>query len=219
MVKPVLIPIDVIQNRILLIRGRRVIMDYDLAALYGVTTARLNEQVRRNIERFPADFMFHLGNQEFAALMSQIATSNAGRGGRRKLPYAFTEHGAIMAASVLSSPRAVEVSVYVVRAFAAAWPERQIVQASLAQLTWYHHIALLEKLDSPAPRLWYAARTLEHGWSRNILALQIDARAHRRHGKAQTNFPATLPPADSDMAVQVFKDPYRATRRERRAKS
>lgn len=94
------------------------------------------------------------------------------------------------------------------RAFAAAWPERQIVQASLAQLTWYHHIALLEKLDSPAPRLWYAARTLEHGWSRNILALQIDAQAHRRHGKAQTNFPATLPLSDSDMAVQVFKDPY-----------
>ena len=92
-------------------------MDYDLAALYGVTTARLNEQVRRNAERFPEDFMFQLGKQEFAALMSQIATSNSGRGGRRKLPYAFTEHGAIMAASVLSSPRAVEVSVYVVRAF------------------------------------------------------------------------------------------------------
>ena len=97
--------------------------------------------------------------------MSQIATSNAGRGGRRKLPYAFTEHGAIMAASVLSSLRAVEVSVYVVRAFAAAWPERQIAQASLAELTWYHHIALLEKLDNSASRLWYAARTLEHSWS------------------------------------------------------
>jgi predicted nuclease of restriction endonuclease-like (RecB) superfamily len=94
------------------------------------------------------------------------------------------------------------------RAFAAAWPDRQIVQGSLAQLTWYHHIALLEKLDSPQPRLWYAARALEHGWSRNILALQIEAQAHRRQGKAQTNFPATLPPPDSDMAVQAFKDPY-----------
>lgn len=94
------------------------------------------------------------------------------------------------------------------RAFAAAWPDRNIVQASLAQLTWYHHIALLEKLDSPEPRLWYAAKTLEHGWSRNILAFQIETQAHRRHGKAQTNFPATLPPPDSDMAVQVFKDPY-----------
>jgi DUF1016 N-terminal domain len=66
------------------------------------------------------------------------------------------------------------------RAFAAAWPEREIVRASLAQLTWYHHIALLEKLDNPASQLWYAARTMEHGWSRNILALQIDAQAHRR---------------------------------------
>lgn len=94
------------------------------------------------------------------------------------------------------------------RAFAAAWPDRQIVQASLAQLPWYHHIALLEKLDRPEPRLWYAARTLEHGWSRNILALQIEAQAHRRQGKAQTNFPTTLPPPDSDMAAQVFKDPY-----------
>jgi predicted nuclease of restriction endonuclease-like (RecB) superfamily len=94
------------------------------------------------------------------------------------------------------------------RAFAAAWPDRKIVQASLAQLPWYHHIALLEKLDSPEPRLWYAAKTLEHGWSRNILAVQIDTQAHRRHGKAQTNFPATLPQPDSDMAVQVFKDPY-----------
>lgn len=115
--KPALIPIDAIQDCILLIRGRRVMMDYDLAALYGVTTARLNEQVRRNAERFPEDFMFQLGKQEFAALMSQIAISNVGRGGRRKLPYAFTEHGAIMAASILRSPRAIEVSVYVVRAF------------------------------------------------------------------------------------------------------
>lgn len=94
------------------------------------------------------------------------------------------------------------------RAFAGAWPDRQIVQAPLAQLTWYHHIALLEKLNNPEIRLWYAARTLEHGWSRNILALQIETQAHQRSGKAQTNFPATLPPSDSDMAEQVFKDPY-----------
>ena len=94
------------------------------------------------------------------------------------------------------------------RTFATTWPDRRIVQASLAQLTWYHHIALMEKLDNPESRLWYAAKTLEHGWSRNILALQIESHAHRRQGKAQTNFPATLPPTDSDMAVQVFKDPY-----------
>ena len=94
------------------------------------------------------------------------------------------------------------------RAFASAWPEREIVQGALAQLTWYHHIALIEKLESRELRLWYAAKTLEHGWSRNMLAVQIEAQAHRRQGKAQTNFPATLPPSDSDMALQVFKDPY-----------
>ena len=94
------------------------------------------------------------------------------------------------------------------RAFAAAWPERQIVQRTVAQLSWRQNLALIEKLANSDHRLWYAAKTLEHGWSSNILVLQIDAQAHRRHGKAQTNFPATLPPSDSDMAVQVFKDPY-----------
>lgn len=106
-----------IESRILVIRGQKVLLDKDLAALYGVETRRLNEQVRRNIERFPADFMFQLDDAEYAALISQSATSKPGRGGRRKLPLAFTEHGAIMAATVINSPRAVEVSVYVVRAF------------------------------------------------------------------------------------------------------
>ncbi len=94
------------------------------------------------------------------------------------------------------------------RAFAAAWPERAIVQEPLAQLPWYHHIALLEKLDDPAERLWYARQAMEHGWSHNILALQIHGRAHERHGKAISNFRDTLPPAESDLAAQVFKDPY-----------
>lgn len=112
-----LIPLEPIAARILVIRGQKVLLDEDLAVLYGVETRRLNEQVRRNAERFPADFMFQLDDAEYAALISQIATSKPGRGGRRKLPLAFTEHGAIMAATVLNSPRAVEVSVYVVRAF------------------------------------------------------------------------------------------------------
>ena len=99
------------------LRGQRVILDADLAALYGVETKRFNEQIKRNLDRFPADFMFQLDADEHEALRSQFATSNAGRGGRRYRPYAFTEHGAIMAATILSSPRAVEVSVYVVRAF------------------------------------------------------------------------------------------------------
>lgn len=94
------------------------------------------------------------------------------------------------------------------RAFASAWTDREIVQAPLAQLTWYHHLALLEKLGDKAARLWYAARAVEHGWSRNILAIQIANRLHSRHGKALNNFKQTLPPADSDFAAQVFKDPY-----------
>ena len=107
-----------IARDILVLRGQRVIIDGDLAALYGVTTKRFNEQVRRNRERFPEDFMFQLTAEEAAALRSQFATIKTGRGQHRKyLPYAFTEHGAIMAASVLNSPRAVEMSVYVVRAF------------------------------------------------------------------------------------------------------
>jgi len=106
-----------ISSSILLFRGQRVLLDSDLAALYGVTTKRFNEQVRRNLARFPADFMFQLAAEEVLALRSQIATSNIGRGGRRYAPYAFTEHGAIMAATILNSPLAVEMSVYVVRAF------------------------------------------------------------------------------------------------------
>ncbi len=94
------------------------------------------------------------------------------------------------------------------RAFASAWPERQIVQEGLAQITWYHNIALLERLGDSQTRLWYAQKTIANGWSHNILIMQIENTAHEREGKAITNFPATLPPPDSDMAVQVFKDPY-----------
>ncbi len=107
-----------IETHIVAIRGHKVIIDTDLAALYGVTTKRFNEQVRRNRDRFPSDFMYQLSAEEWESLRSQIATLNAGRGRHRKyLPYAFTEHGAIMAATILNSPRATEVSVFVVRAF------------------------------------------------------------------------------------------------------
>ncbi len=115
-----LLPLEVITHHIVMLRGQKVLLDADLAALYGVPTKRFNEQVKRNQERFPSDFMFQLTEGEFAALRSHFATSNdkpAGRGGRRYLPFAFTEHGAIMAAMVLNSQRATEVSVYVVRAF------------------------------------------------------------------------------------------------------
>ena len=108
-------PVEGIASRIHTIRGRRVMIDADLALLYGVPAKRFNEQVRRNLKRFPADFMFRLENHEFAILRSQFATSSWG--GRRYSPFVFTEHGAIMAASILNSPRAIQVSVYVVRAF------------------------------------------------------------------------------------------------------
>jgi hypothetical protein len=107
-----------IAGAILILRGQRVLHDSELAALYGVSTKRFNQQVRRNRKRFPADFMFQLTAEETSSLRSQIATLKTGRGQHRKyLPYAFTEHGAIMAATILNSPRAIEMSVYVVRAF------------------------------------------------------------------------------------------------------
>lgn len=111
------LPLEAIRERILIVRGHKVLLDADLATLYGVETRRLNEQVRRNRRRFPADFLFELKPSEVENLMSQNATSSWG--GRRKRPLAFTEHGAIMAASVLNAPRAVEMSVFVVRAFVA----------------------------------------------------------------------------------------------------
>ncbi|HST09260.1 MAG TPA: ORF6N domain-containing protein [Terriglobales bacterium] len=98
-----------------MLRQQKVILDSDLAELYGVPVKRLNEQVKRNEERFPSDFMFRLSEEEQKSLSSQ--SSRPGRGGRRYAPYAFTEHGAIMAATVLNSERAVEMSVFVVRAF------------------------------------------------------------------------------------------------------
>jgi hypothetical protein len=106
-----------IDDMILTIRGQKVILDRDLAALYGVPTFRFNEAVKRNRKRFPDDFMFQLTTGELAALTSQIAMSKIGRGGRRTLPYAFTEHGAVMAANILRSEKAIQMSVFVVRAF------------------------------------------------------------------------------------------------------
>jgi len=110
-------PVDRVLAAIHVIRGQRVMLDADLAALYGVSTKRLNEQVRRNRRRFPEDFMVQLTAAEAANLRSQIATSRSGHGGRRFRPLAFTEHGAVMLASVLNTPIAVAASLQVVRAF------------------------------------------------------------------------------------------------------
>ena len=102
---------------IMVIRGEKVILDADLAELYGVATRRLNEQVRRNIHKFPEDFMFELSEEEYENLKSQIATSSSGWGGRRKPPLVFTEHGALQAANVLNSTQANKMSVFIIRAF------------------------------------------------------------------------------------------------------
>ncbi len=106
-----------VESTIRVVRGHRVMLDSDLASLYGTTTKRVNEQVRRNLARFPRDFVFELTQEEWSALRSQIATSNDGRGGRRFAPFAFTEHGAVMLANVLSSRRAIDASILIVRTF------------------------------------------------------------------------------------------------------
>ena len=106
-----------IESRLLFLRDQRVILDADLAGLYGVPARVLNQQIKRNRDRFPSDFVFRLTAKEHEILRSQIVISRDTHGGRRYLPYAFTEHGAIMAATVLNSERAVQMSVFVVRAF------------------------------------------------------------------------------------------------------
>jgi hypothetical protein len=123
--------------KILILRNQKVILDSDLAELYGVPVKQLNQQVKRNADRFPQDFLFTLTKAEHESLRSQIVTSRIGHGGRRYLPHAFTEHGAIMAASILNSKRAIEMSVLVVRAFVQmreALRANQRVEAKLAEL-------------------------------------------------------------------------------------
>ncbi|MGH7165948.1 MAG: ORF6N domain-containing protein, partial [Nitrospiraceae bacterium] len=112
-----MVPDSRIARRIMFIRGHKVMLDRDLAVLYRVSTKRLNEQVQRNSERFPSDFMFQLTPEEADSLRSQFATSNKGRGGRRYLPYAFTEQGVAMLSGVLKSRRAILVNVEIMRTF------------------------------------------------------------------------------------------------------
>jgi ORF6N domain len=111
------VPVEIIERRIYLIRGQKVMLDADLAELYQVPTKALNQAVRRNSDRFPEDFTFQLTDEETDSLRSQVATSNVGRGGRRYLPYAFTELGVAMLSSVLNSERAVQMNILIMRAF------------------------------------------------------------------------------------------------------
>lgn len=111
------VPAETITRRIYLIRGQKVMIDSDLAELYQVPTKSLNLAVRRNIDRFPDDFMFQLNEEEFKNLRFQFETSSSGYGGRRYHPYVFTEHGVAMLSSVLKSPRAVQMNIVIIRAF------------------------------------------------------------------------------------------------------
>lgn len=138
--KVVPVPTALIAERIVIVRGQKVILDSDLAALYEVPTGRFNETVKRNGTKFPADFMWTLTAEEWAALRSQIAILKTSRGQHRKyLPTVFTEHGAIMAATLLNSPRAVQVSVYVVRAFVE---QRELLASSKE---WARQLHALEQ--------------------------------------------------------------------------
>lgn len=151
-----LVAIEHISQSLLTLRGQRVLLDSDLAELYGVSTKRFNEQFRRNLERFPADFAFQLTEEEAKSLRSQFATLKKGHRGehRKYLPYAFTEHGAIMASMILNSARAVEMSVYVVRTFvrlrAMADSNKELAQklAELERKVGTHDQAIVGILDA-----------------------------------------------------------------------
>lgn len=147
-----------VSSKILVLRNQKVILDTDLAELYGVPVKRLNEQLKRNLQRFPPDFLFTLTRAEHQNLKSQNATSSSAHGGRRYLPHAFTEHGAIMAATVLNSKRAIEMSIFVVRAFVGmrqALAVNQHVVSKLSELE-----ARLDSHDAEIQDLVEAIREL-----------------------------------------------------------
>lgn len=155
---PEVIPAASVEDAIRVIRGQRVMLDADLAQFYGVTTKVLNQALQRNAGRFPMDFAFLLTRQEFAALRSQFVTSNAGRGGRRHPPRAFTEHGVIMLASLLNSPVAVEASQRIVRTFVRM---REMIVANLELARRFDQAEVrLDKQDDELAQLFAAIREL-----------------------------------------------------------
>ena len=154
----VAITAPVVEDAIRVIRGQRVMLDSDLARFFGVTTKALNQTLQRNLERFPSDFAFVLTRVEFAALRSQIVTSNIGRGGRRSMPWAFTEHGVIMVASLLNSPIAVEASVRIVRTFVRM---RELIVANLELSRRLEQVEQrMDKTDEHLSALFAAIRRL-----------------------------------------------------------
>jgi ORF6N domain len=147
-----------VDSKIRVLCGQKIILDSDLAKLYGVSVKHLNQQVKRNASRFPSDFLFRLSSGESENLRSQIATSSSSHGGRRYLPHAFTEHGAIMAATVLNSKRAVEMSIFVVRAFVRMREVLAMNQQIVTKLSEIEH--RLESHDVEIQELVEAIREL-----------------------------------------------------------
>ena len=148
----------VVEDTIRVIRGQRVMLDSDLARFFGVTTKAFNQTLQRNLERFPADFAFQLTRVEFTNLRSQIVTSCLSHGGRRSMPWAFTEHGVIMSASLLNSPIAVEASVRIVRTFVRM---RELIVASLELSRRLDQVEQrMDKTDKHLSALFAAIRQL-----------------------------------------------------------
>lgn len=147
---PDIMPIEIIENKIYVIRGHKVMLDSDLANLYEVPTHRLNEAVKRNIERFPDNFMFQLTNEEWETLISQIAISKEGKGGRRFNPYVFTEHGVLMLSNVLNSKKAIAVSIQIINVFVKL-RQTALVNKDLAQrLDELEHTVITMSKDTRA---------------------------------------------------------------------
>ena len=173
-----------VESRILVLRGHKVILDADLAELYGVEVKRLNQQVKRNIDRFTGDFVLQLSSAQYESLRLQIATSREGGGRRRYLPYAFTEHGAIMAATVLNSKRAIEMSIFVVRAFVRMREALAANQQVVAKLTELE--CRLESHDADIQDLVEAIRELMAPPPPNGRRIGFDytSSSAKLHGKA-----------------------------------
>jgi phage regulator Rha-like protein len=162
------IPDEVVMSKIYSVRGQKVMLDRDLAELYGVETKRLKESVRRNINRFPLDFMFELTKEEFSNWRTQFATSNSDRMGLRVPPFAFTEHGVLMLASVLNSEKAIQVNIQIVRIFTRireAFTDNQSIKLEIEEikkklenqdknieLVFTYLDELIERQENPTPR-------------------------------------------------------------------
>jgi phage regulator Rha-like protein len=185
--KTALVLANKVDSKIQVLRGQKIILDSDLAELYGVPVRQLNQQIKRNAGRFPADFLFQLSPTEYQHLRSHFVISNVGRGGRRYLPHAFTEHGAIMAATVLNSKRAIEMSIFVVRAFVRM---RETLAANQQIVTKLSEIERrLEGHDAEIQELVDAIRELMAPLPANTRRIGFEAPANpaRKNARAKTS--------------------------------